>query len=395
MRGGNKQQPSRSPEAGRSRGGKVVAGAVVSACLLIFLALVLKQTSTPPPIQSAPPTVVQAPTAGNLPELVARTQGPRKTSSVPVEPEKMTPEQLVAELARIGVDGPITPEQAVMFDQDLQELSQRGKDAVPAIFDFLRGNQDLAYNNIEGGDQLGYATLRSSLIDTLDRIGGPAAQAALLSTMQHTSHPAEMLNLAKDLDRQAPGQYRDQILAAARSALQAGSSNAFGTNVELGPVLRVLQTYNASASLTNSAQNAPAQFYDAVQLANMPDGKGLPSLLQMEKQSTGDTQLIATEMIAQLAGKNSDALGALTQLAQNGRIQASDWIQLAPILGGDQYKVDPSGQNYEVVGASSPDEINQRINLIDSLMNAVAENSGAAKALQQERNVLTARLTGN
>jgi hypothetical protein len=308
----------------------------------------------------------------------------------------MSASQLVDELTQIG-NGAITPAQAARFQQDLKELIKRGAVSVPAIQTYLGQNIDVSYGNIQGGDQLGYSSLRSSLIDALNQIGGPEAQAAMLATMNTTAVPSELLQLAQDLDRMAPGQYRDQIVDGAQQTLQMASAGQLGTNTELGPAFRTLQNYGGNNSTTDDkANNDPLAFYNAVQLANMTNGAGLSSLVQMEQNSTGGSQTIATEMIAQMAGQNSDALNALSQMAQNGQIPQNEWVQLAPILGGAQYQMDSSGQNYTVVNNDmTSDQIEQRIQMISTFLNSVPPGTGGAKALQQELTSLNGKLNGN
>jgi HEAT repeat protein len=148
--------------------------------------------------------------------------------------------------------------------------------------------------------------------------------------------------------------------------------------------------------MADAARNNPVEFAAAVQLANLPDGQGLPALAKMAQDTSSGSQLMATEMIAQMAGQNSDALNTLAQLVQDGKVQSGDWIHLAPLLGGDQYQLDPSGQKYSVVSSDmSPDQVNQRIMLIDTFMNYVPDGSGAYKALNQERGILAAKAGGN
>jgi len=334
------------------------------------------------PLMPAPAAPISVPPAATPPALVP--------------PGQLSASQLVDELAKFGTDGPITAEQAARFKKDLEQLIQRGAASVPAIQDFLGKFTEISYGSISGGDQLGFSSLRTSLIDALVQIGGPEAQAVLLSTLNTTAVPSELLQLANGLSQQAPGQYRDEIMNAAQETLAMASANQLGTNTELQSAFRVVQTYGNVGSTADAANSNPMQFYNAVQLANLPDGQGLSSLVQMEQSPSADSHIIATEMIAQLAGQNADALDALSQMAQNGKIQPSDWVQLAPILGGNQYQIDPSGQNSVMVGGNmTPDQINQRIWLIDAFMGLVPDGSGAAKSLAQQRSILAGKLQGN
>ena len=301
-----------------------------------------------------------------------------------------------------AASGPITKEKAEKIRQDLAELIQQGAAAVPAIQDFLAKNREFNYEGGEGAEILGFPSMRASLIDALDQIGGPEAQGAMLQAIKTSATPAELLALANSLEKQAPGQYRDEILNAAQETLAMAATNQLqlGTNVELGPAFRMLRAYGDANTTADVSKTEPGNFYDAVVLASLPDGQGLPSLIQMAENS-GSSQGGAMEMIAQLAGQNADALAALVGLAQKGQIPNSLWVRLASILGGEQYQIGgsagqnaPGSQNYHIVSAATtPEEINQRISIIDALMPIVPEDSSAAHALSQQHDFLTAKLS--
>src|SRR4029077_19062917 len=108
------------------------------------------------------------------------------------------------------------------------------------------------------------------------------------------------------------------------------SANQLGSNVEVGPVLRMVQNYGAVNTIADVAQNDPASFNQAIAMANLPDAQGLPSLIAMAENSGGGSQTIATAMIAQLAGQNAEALDTLAQMAQKGQIGNGTWMRLAP-----------------------------------------------------------------
>ena len=168
-------------------------------------------------------------------------------STPPVTETNLNPHQLVAELTGLKPDATqnaITREQAERFKQNMAQLIQQGAASVPAIQEFLTNNVDSAYDAVPGGDQLGYSSLRAGLLDALRQIGGPEAQGAMVQAIQTTAVPGEILELAKNLEQQAPGQYSDQIVNAAREALEMSSQNKLGTNMEVGPVFRVIQSYS-------------------------------------------------------------------------------------------------------------------------------------------------------
>jgi hypothetical protein len=341
-------------------------------------------------LPSAPAAILPKPT----PAALAPVSRPATASAPAID--QMTTSQLVDELGNMGLNGAITSEQAARFKQILAQLIQRGAASVPAIQGLLEKNVEIPYGSVNGGDQLGFSSLRTSLIDALSQITGPESQAAMLAILKTTAVPSELQQLAQGLNQQAPGQYQDQIASAAQETLNMASQNQLGTNTELQSAFRVVRTYGNAGTMGDPANNNPVEFSSAVQLANLPNGQGLPSLVQMAQSSTGSSQAVATEMIAQMAGQNADALNTLSQMAQNGQIQAGDWVHLASILGGNQYQMDSSGQNYTLVsGATTPDQISQRIMLIDTFTSFVPDGSGAQKALQQERSILVGKLGPN
>jgi hypothetical protein len=156
--------------------------------------------------------------------------------------------RIIAELQRVGPETPGIPirqEQADKFKQNLAALVRQGAASVPAIRDFLARNIDFDFGEFNGGDLLGYSSLRASLFDALKQIGGPDAQAAMVQALKTTAVPAEILELAKNLEGQAPGQYSDEIVNAAREAVEMSAANQLGSNVEVGPAFRILQNYGA------------------------------------------------------------------------------------------------------------------------------------------------------
>lgn len=412
---------SDQPRSGPLRQSMLLGALLLTVTLLGFL--VARKSRDPglvqPPVSSASVAEVEVPTAAakNVTPLapaprIALPASPATAAAVPAEPAAVqngphSPAELVAELEELTRQGgPISPEQADRFRAILAELVRQGAASVPAIRQFLQKNLESYYAEVAGGDQLRYSSLRASLFDALRQIGGPEAQTVMLETLQTTALPSELLQLSKDLELQAPGAFRDQILNAARESLAMAAANQLGSNTEVGPLFRMLQSYGDGNSIDDAAKADPAAFNNAVALANLPDGQGLPALLDMARTSAGSSQSIATEMIAQLAGENPDAFDALMQMAQDGKISNGTWMRLAPILGGDQYQVNnapgqngsadaaaPASQNYSIInGTSTPDDINQRIALIDEFLAVVPGDSAAASALRHERGILGGKL---
>jgi hypothetical protein len=344
------------------------------------------------------------PAREKLPRPIASAHSVTNETAAPATAR--TPQQLVAELLEISAaDGPITPEKAEKFRRNLEELIKQGAASIPAIRELLDKKIEYDFADVSGGEQMGYASLRASMIDALKQIGGPESQEAMVQVLQTSALPSELLEIAKNLDQEAPGLYHNQILNAARESLAIAATNQYA-NVELGPAFRILQNYGAANTTADAAKNEPANFNNAIILANMPEGQGLSALVQMAQNSgsSASGQTIATEMIAQMAGQSSKAVDALMQMAQNGQISNGTWEKLAPILGGDQFQISnpvardsgdpnaPLDRGYTVVnGATTADQINQRIALIDKFLGVVPSDSAAAASLRNQRNLLVGK----
>ena len=291
--------------------------------------------------------------------------------------------------ALVQSGAPITKEQAEKFKKDLEELIARGAASVPAIREFLAKNMDSDFGEANGTDELGFFSMRATMIDALKKIGGPEGILGLEQVLQSSGVPNELLDVANGLDAQAPGQFRDEILKAAHEALEMAAANQLGTNVELGPAYRILNVYGEALNAESTAERQPASFTQAMQLANQPNGEGLPALLQMAQnpspQATG--RILATEMIAQLAASNDEALKSLLQMAGNDQISNRAWTLIAPILAGGEFQADPNatGAPFTLVDtATTPAQVKNRMEILNHFLQSLDPNSAGASALKAE-----------
>jgi hypothetical protein len=314
-----------------------------------------------------------------------------------------------------ALDGkqPITPEQAKKWKESLQQLIHQGASSVPAIQQFLAQNQDANFAGVSGADALGYSSLRSAMLDSLAQIGGPESTQAMLQTLQTSIFPTDIASLAKTLDAQAPGQYQQAILAAVRQQLSLGGMDQLG-GANVLPLFQVLASEagsgaDISGDLAQYAQKWP--FYSSIVLANLPDGAGVPSLIQMAQGTLPGNQAAAAQALAQIAPQNTDALNALLDLAKGGQVSDAILAQLAPYLGGRTSQLGPptdvaaggfltfhmadGNQDFSAFdgsGALTQSQINQRISIIDQFLQAIPSTDPTAQdALQQQRTALSAR----
>jgi len=326
-----------------------------------------------------------------------------------VEPSPYT-RQLVAGLTNLDLShGPITQEQADQWKKTLQSLTSQGAAAVPAIREFLAQNQEVNLGAVGGAGLLGQTSMRAAFINALGQIGGPEATGALLQTLQSTTLPSEIAQLAQVLDQQAPGEHRQETIAAVNGVLSMASSGQLPAGWDVGPLFKVLQTYGDSATTSALEQlQGPYLYYATMSLAGLPDGQGVPTLVrQAQDASPGSKAAFAYQMLAQVAGQYPDASAALLEQAKANQISEVAWRKIATGLAGDQYQIgEPSvapganagtlpglktyylasgNQNfYSLPLAADPQVVQQRLGLIDQLL-AATSNPAAQAALQSAR----------
>jgi hypothetical protein len=292
-------------------------------------------------------------------------------------------------------------------------LIRQGAASVPAIQQFLAQNQDANYAGVSGANALGYNSLRSAMLDALAQIGGPDSTQAMLQILQTSIFPTDIAPLARTLDAQEPGQYQQAILDAVRQQLNLGALDQLG-GANVLPLFQVLASQAASgasvsADLAQFAEKWP--YYSAIALASLPDGAGVPSLIQIAQGAVPGNPTAAAQALAELAPQNPQALSTLLDLAKGGQLTDMVAAQLAPFLGGRDYELgppqDPAAGGYltfhmadgnqdfsafDSSGALTPPQITQRLSIIDQFLQAIPSTDTAAQdALQAQRNALAAK----
>src|SRR5438094_1690418 len=315
--------------------------------------------------------------------------------------------QLVATLCRLDPSGlPQSEEQAVQWKQNLQQLIAQGPSGVSAIREFLQKNVDLDFGPANG---LGFPSARAAMFDALVQIGGAEGLAGTLQTLQNTADPREIAVLAQNLEKLAPGEHRQEAIEAARDALAMAAGGKL-EGADVAPLFEVLRSYGDTSVVTDLMQAARQwNYYSAIALAQLPDGGGIPAVIEMA-QGASSGKLNALEMLAQMSAQYPEARAALVE--QAGKISPNMWPYLAPLLAGDLYHYQdsalggstpgrPSNTAYVVLGNQhfytapaaeilTPEEINQRLAVIDELQLATSE-SAALQALGHARDLLGRR----
>jgi len=292
--------------------------------------------------------------------------------------------------------GRISQEQANEVNQLLQQLRAQGSSAVPAIQEFLQRGEDVNFDGLPGGESVDFSSLRLGLVGALHQIGGPEAVAASAAVLQGATDPLEVALLALTLEQQAPGEYRQLELTAVRNALtQALSGNWKGGDVS--PLFETFQALGDANDVPLLKQAVTKwNYYATVALAGLPNGAGVPALIQLAQDpainslGTGD---FALRPLAQVALQYPDAARALVDDTRQNRVPDSAWPTVATSLAGTYIQY--GNQLFGSTGPSpnwSATEVTDRITLINQLL-AATSNPVARQSLQSALTSLSSRLS--
>ena len=151
-----------------------------------------------------------------------------------IPPARLSPKEIIAKLQALRVaPGAASARQLRQAVYWLEELTQAGPAALPAIGEFLGRFEDMDLDTswFQGKGSrdrlpLDFAlppSLRFGLFDVVRQIGGIEAEKVLADALAATGRGVEVAYLARVLQESAPGRYRDSAVAAARTLL-AGTS---------------------------------------------------------------------------------------------------------------------------------------------------------------------------
>lgn len=363
------------------------------------------------PAEPAPAPAVAEP--ANVPVTPQPAKAPA-APGVPLPVPSAETRALVSALANLDLkSAPLTAESAAAWKQTLAQLVQSGAAGLPAIQEFLALNQDINFDAVPGAaGLLGSSSLRLSLLDALGAVNTPEGLALSAQMLQSTTDPREIALLARNLERNAPEQYRETALAAARGAMGEAMAGRLA-NKDVGPLFDVLARYGGANAVGDFQQAAGSQYkyYATIALADLPEGAGVPALVQLvsdaKSQSVGG-RVAALQALAQLSPDYPDAHNALLEQAKQGTIPGATWINIAASLAGEKFAIGnpPAGsnpnlrswhlsygnQNYFATPAPlTAEQAQQRLGLLDQYLTLNHNNPIAQTALQDARNKLIAR----
>jgi hypothetical protein len=307
----------------------------------------------------------------------------------------------------------VTPELIASWRRDYDTLKKSGADGIAAIREFLARNQDISFAELK--DSVGYSSLRIAMLDALASIGGQQAIDGLLDVLHTTALPAEIGQLAQNLETLAPSQYRQELLDSSRTLLVNAQSGEL-KDYDVGSLFQVLTKYGGAEALGN-IQTAGGKWksYAAIALGNLPEDVGVPALIDLARNSSGAASAAAWPMVAERAGTSDQARNALIDAARAGTVPDSAWSDVARVLGGHEYHITAvpatmppnisfdyssswhfpeTGEHFMAVvnvGSLTSQEINTRLNLVDQLI-GLNPPDAARFALANGRNSLTKEL---
>jgi hypothetical protein len=185
-------------------------------------------------------------------------------------------------------------------------------------------------------------------------------------------------------------------------------------NANVAPLFQLLSAAAANgtdvtADLAQYGGKWP--YYATIELSNLPNGTGIPSLVQLAQQDSGPGQNAAAQSLAEMAPQNSQAMTALLNMAQQGQLTDSELAQLAPYLAGRENELgtvdNPPGtttqslhlaagnQDFVVadqLNAMTPSQVTQSLSVINQLLQTIPDSdTQAQQALQAQKSILTGR----
>ncbi|MHC1765314.1 MAG: hypothetical protein AB9869_13605 [Verrucomicrobiia bacterium] len=289
---------------------------------------------------SAPAEDQEEATSASSGTSASRPQG--ATPSLALPGESAVAQRIIQEMAMLQfAEGKLRPEQAAQLREHFKALSEEGAAAVPAIRMFLGRNQDIVFDPAGGASVGGYSSLRAGLLDTLNRIGGPEAVDALTHALRGTAEPSEIQAIARYLENLAPGEFRQEVVNAARETLDRTLRGQLHVE-DAGPLFEVLQTRGDEAVVGDLLEAMPRwSYYSTIALAGLAEDQGIPWLAERVQASLGTStaDLLGLQMLAQAAGRSPEAASALFEQARRNQIPDGAWSKVAEGLAGEQYQM--------------------------------------------------------
>jgi hypothetical protein len=318
----------------------------------------------------------------NPPTRPQRAQAPLPTQARPAAVPSAAAQEIIARVGQPDFfTGGVSPQKAEELKRSFARLVEEGAGAVPAIRAYLGRFQDIDFDSVGTGKQVGYTSLRMGMLDTLRQIGTPEAMELSLQTLQTTGDPQEIAFLAKGLEKQLPpDQFRSVVLTAASETLELALSDQWnGRNVT--PLFEVLQKYGDEGVIGLLEKSSSKwNFYATLALAGMPDGTGIPALVRMAQNQAsvaGGNGDFALRPLVQAAMQFPEARVSLLKQARLNQVPEKAWPGIGASLAGNhiQYGNQLFGNTAPPV-VWSKEQIGLRLDLIDQMIAATTSPAG-------------------
>jgi HEAT repeat protein len=234
--------------------------------------------------------------------------------------------------------------------------------------------------------------------------GGTSTRNTLTQPGGSTSDLAELGRILKE---KAPGLVPEpSVNDSARQSLDQIARGEL-KDVDAGPLFQLLKVSNDPTvveDLTSRISQWP--YYAIMALSQLPDGRGIPSLVQQlqnpDPAAVGERDF-ALQMLAQNAARFPDAASALLDQARSNQLSERAWRRIVTGLAGDQYQFgsegpdgnsNPAGlktyhmekgnQNFYSLPVGPGAQTAERLALLDQLVNSTS-NPVALGLLQNAR----------
>jgi hypothetical protein len=183
------------------------------------------------------------------PEPVSPSPAPSAVTTAPSNPDPAAvARQLIKSLSEVKMQsGDITPEKAEKWHRNLEELIETGTAAVPPLQEFFQGHVDVRFDSGPGTNLLGEPSLRIAFMKVLFDIPSPDNVNLQEQVLRNTTDPGEVDLLARQLELQEPGTYRDLIVLTARVSLEQARTGQWPGR-DTGPLVKILNQYGEGAA---------------------------------------------------------------------------------------------------------------------------------------------------
>ena len=136
-------------------------------------------------------------------------------------PPTVQAQRLIARLSSVRlVEGKATEDAVNAFRGDLLRLESLDVAALPAMEEFFDRREDVRYDTGPGTNIVGIPSLRIALMQLLLDISAPANEEFQGRLLTKVADPEEVVLLTRQLEIAVPGQFRNEIVDAAKASLQ-------------------------------------------------------------------------------------------------------------------------------------------------------------------------------